>query len=103
MKTNLLYLTNSYLKETTTTIVEIIEGDQLSLILKDSIFYAQGGGQPADHGFIEGKNGTFEVTHVSYNDGALLHKGKLTGNIEVGETVTLKLDWPRRYHHMQLH
>jgi phenylalanyl-tRNA synthetase alpha chain len=103
MKTDLLYLADSYQKEAEAKVIEVIEDGQPALVLDQTIFYAQGGGQPADHGTIKGQNGSFEVTHVSYNGGLPLHKGKLEGSIKVGDTVQLEIDWKRRYYHMQLH
>jgi phenylalanyl-tRNA synthetase alpha chain len=105
MKTNLLYMTDSYQKTATAKIVDIkMEGPkQAAIILDQTIFYAQGGGQPADQGSINGENGSLAVSHVSYNGGEVQHKGKIVGELQVGETVTLELNWKLRYHHMQLH
>jgi phenylalanyl-tRNA synthetase alpha chain len=109
--TTLVYLADAYLQTGTAKILEITtdgkvkpDGSQsASLILDQTLFYAQGGGQPADQGTITSPTGTFTVTHVSYNGGAVLHKGSLTGTLEVGQEVTLQLDWQRRYQHMQWH
>lgn len=104
MKTNLLYLHDAYQKTASAKIVEIVkDGNEQALILDQTIFYAQGGGQPADHGTIQNKNGSFLVSHVSYNGGQPLHKGKSTGTLNEGDTVELMIDWDRRYYHMQLH
>jgi phenylalanyl-tRNA synthetase alpha chain len=104
MKTNLLYMTDSYIQETQAVVQDILSEENLSAILLDqTIFYAQGGGQPADQGEIIGSTGKFTVSHVSYNGGEVLHKGKLMGTIRKGETVTLKLNWTLRYQHMQQH
>lgn len=104
MKTSLLYLQDSTLKTATATVQSISQdGTQTVITLDQSIFYAQGGGQPADHGTISGPNGSLNVTHVSYNGGELQHKGSLTGSLQAGDEVTLEIDWPRREHHMRLH
>lgn len=100
MKTALLYLQDAYQKAATAKIAEITDD---GIILDQTIFYAQGGGQPADQGNIVGDKGSFAITHVSYNGGAILHKGKLSGDLKVGDEVTLEIDWPRRYQHMQQH
>lgn len=102
--TNLLYLKDSYLQTTTALVIDVVsDAKEQTLILDQSIFYAQGGGQPADTGTIVGQHGSFSVTHVSYNNGVLLHKGKLDGKITKGDQVQLTIDWPLRYYHMQLH
>ncbi len=104
MKTNLIYLSESYTKHTTAKIVTVdTSGNQPFIILNQTVFYAQGGGQPADNGTITGKNGVMAVTHVSYNGGELQHKGTITGTLAAGDTVELEIDWERRYRHMQLH
>ncbi len=104
MKTTLLYLHDSYQKTATAKVVDVIsEGTQTSVILDRTIFYAQGGGQPADQGVIHGEKGVFSVSHVSYNGGAILHKGKLSGELRLGDEVELQIDWKRRYQHMQQH
>ena len=104
MKTKLLYLENSYQKEASAKIVAInTETPQVEIILDKTIFYPQGGGQPADTGTISTKTGIFIVSHVSYNDGSILHKGKLEGSMNVGDEVSLKIDWETRYHNMMLH
>lgn len=104
MSTDLLYLSDSYQKRATAKVLEIGElQNQTFVILDQTIFYAQGGGQPADHGTITGPQGQLEVSHVSYNGGQIQHKGKLSGELHVGDTVELAIDWPLRYTHMQLH
>lgn len=102
--TTQLYLQDAYLKETTATVTAIQQkGSQTGIILDQTIFYAQGGGQPADQGIIKGPTGELKVSHVSYNNGQLLHLGELTGEIKIGDQVQLKLDWDLRYQHMQWH
>lgn len=103
-ETTLYYLENPYLTELSASIVEVdTQNSQAILYIDTTIFYPQGGGQPADNGTITGKNGKMTVTHVSFNNGYIQHKGILTGELTVGEEVTLQIDWNRRYLHMQLH
>ncbi len=104
MKTTLLYMTDSYLHHATAKVVEKqVEGSMVRLVLDQTLFYAQGGGQPADNGTITGPHGKLHVSHVSYNGGAPTHLGKLDGVIGVGDEVTLDLDWELRYKNMQMH
>lgn len=103
-KTQLLYLEDAYLKTTQATVVEVNStATQAEIQLDKTIFYPQGGGQPSDTGIIRSSTGTFTVTHVSYNNGYILHKGKLEGSIHPNNTVQLEIDWQKRSHHMQLH
>lgn len=103
-KTELLYLKDSYLK-TCDAVIQSIEKNngQTILTLDQTIFYAQGGGQPADVGTIKGKNGELTVSHVSYNGGELQHKGNMEGTLHVGDAVTLTIDWANRYKNMIAH
>ena len=102
--TKLLYLTDSYKQEAKAKVVEVKkQANQTGVILDQTIFYPQGGGQPSDVGSIEGKNGSIKVTQVAYNQGKPIHFGKLEGNLQKGRVVSLKLDWRRRYNNMRLH
>jgi phenylalanyl-tRNA synthetase alpha chain len=104
MATELLYLQDSYAKTATARVVDVQElNGQTAVILDRTNFYAQGGGQPADQGTIQGPNGKVTVTHVSYNGGDVLHKGTLEGSIKASDEVSLSIDWDRRYQHMQWH
>ena len=103
-KTKLLYLHDSYQQTVEAKIVEITTVKQLDqLVLNHTIFYPQGGGQPADHGQLTGKKGSFKVTHTKLDNNKIIHLGKLTGQIKVGEPITAAIDWDRRYQNMQAH
>lgn len=102
--TKLLYLEDSHLKETTAKVVKVGEsGKQNFLVLNQTIFYPQGGGQPSDRGVIKNHNGSFTVNYVAMEESHLIHYGKLTGTLVKDNTVHLELDWPTRYQHMQWH
>lgn len=102
--TQLTYLTNATLQTSSATVKSVQEIEGLTAITLDqTIFYPQGGGQPADHGSITGPNGSLLVTHVSYNSGDVQHKGKLQGSISPGDNVQLQVEWSRRLYHCQLH
>jgi alanyl-tRNA synthetase len=64
--------------------------------LEDTIFYPEGGGQPADHGTIEG----VEVVDVQKTDQRIRHY--LSEPVAEGP-AHLVLDWSRRWDHMQQH
>ena len=63
--TELLYQTDSYLKEFAAHITAV---DGLRVALDRTAFYATGGGQPNDLGTISDGNRTWEVTDVRRED-----------------------------------
>ncbi|MCI8398751.1 MAG: alanine--tRNA ligase [Oscillibacter sp.] len=76
---------------------EIISGTEAAVVLDKTPFYAEMGGQVADHGNI-GTDPHFEVTDVQKNKGGkYLHYGKLLdGTIRVGDTVSASIYTDRR-------
>jgi alanyl-tRNA synthetase len=79
--------------------VESLEAGQSGIIVvSETPFYAEAGGQVGDTGSIQGTNGQFEVTDVQGGKGNVnLHIGQLSsGAIKVGESVELQVDDTRR-------
>lgn len=77
--TKLVYLSDTYLFEYTANIVE----NKLNvIILSETIFHPQGGGQPSDIGIIKSKSAEFEVEHVTLTkEGIVEHSGKFIKGI----------------------
>ena len=84
---------------------ELAQGVEGILVLDQTPFYAEMGGQVGDHGTIQGPNGTFQVTDVQKNKGGkFMHSGKVvSGTLSVGETVTASIDVERRKAIMRAH
>ena len=84
---------------------EIIPGVEAIVVLDTTTFYAEMGGQVADHGTLEGEGVRFQVTDVQKNKGGkYMHYGKLTqGSLKVGDTVTTVVDPVRRAAIMRAH
>jgi alanyl-tRNA synthetase len=79
--------------------VESLEAGQTGIIVvSETPFYAEAGGQVGDTGSIQGANGQFEVTDVQGGKGNVnLHIGQLSsGALKVGESVELQVDDIRR-------
>jgi alanyl-tRNA synthetase len=75
------------------------QGDKASIVLDESVLYAESGGQSADSGLIRKDGGLFEVTDVSKTDKAVfIHSGVVKqGAFKTGEAVTAEVDeWTRR-------
>ena len=97
-ETRRLYYEDVYKKEFTATVLECRERKNgFAVILDESAFYPEGGGQPSDVGTL----GDVKVTEVHEKDGELLHYTEQA--LEVGAKVEGKIDWERRFDLMQQH
>jgi len=95
--TRKLYHEDAYLTEFNARIVERrdIEGKP-AVVLDQTAFYPEAGGQSCDLGTIEG----VEVLRVEENEGAILH---ILKSPLAAEAVHGRIDWPRRFDRMQQH
>jgi misacylated tRNA(Ala) deacylase len=104
MATELLFRDDAYLRTATATVVAV--GEQ-GIELDRTIFYPQGGGQAGDSGTLRRASGEavqISDTRKAAEPGRVLHLPVGAGPTpEPGETVTLELDWARRYRLMRLH
>ncbi len=85
---------------------ELGEGTEGSVVLDKTPFYAEMGGQVADHGVITGEGGAeFTVTDVQKTKGGkYLHTGTMTrGSFHLGENVQAVVDAERRTAIMRAH
>lgn len=95
--TEKLYYTQPYLKNWTTTVKEIIKKENDYLVtLNETAFYPEGGGQPADEGTIDG----IEILDVFEENNEIYHKLPAPPR---NMQVDCKLNWERRFDHMQQH
>ena len=81
--------------------------DDGSIELDQTCFYAASGGQPGDTGHLERADGSIirlGETVTGATKSVVLHR-PLEGEArpEVGELLTLHIDWPRRYKLMRMH
>ena len=98
METEKLYYADPFLQEFTATVLscEPSKGG-FAVTLDRTAFYPEGGGQPADHGTL----GSVNVTDVHEKDGVIFHT--CDKPVEVGQMVLGRIDWARRFDHMQQH
>lgn len=98
MITRKLYEEDSYCKEFEAVVVECIEIEQgFQVILDQTAFFPEGGGQPPDKGTIQGK----EVLDVQEDGNYIYHTVAMA--IPVGTKVKGILDWETRFRIMQNH
>jgi alanyl-tRNA synthetase len=99
-----LYYSDSYLKEFVSIVIDVKEDEGDTWVrLRESAFYPTSGGQPYDTGvlFIEGGSEAVRVTEVQVEEGQVWHR--LAGSLSVGQAVTGRIDWSRRFDFMQQH
>lgn len=73
--------------------------DGRTVVLEETYFYPQGGGQPADRGTIEG----IQVEHVETVDGRPVHTLAREPAFESGDTVVASIDDAFRRYTMRSH
>jgi Ser-tRNA(Ala) deacylase AlaX len=105
-QTKLKYLENFSLLELEAVVADILKEDERDVVVLDeTVFYPQGGGQPYDTGIMESVPGAkFVVEEVRYVDGLVKHIGKFeSGIFQKGETVKCFVDADRRKLNSRLH
>jgi misacylated tRNA(Ala) deacylase len=95
-----LYLHDSYQQEMEAIVQEIV--DDRFIVLDQTVFYAQGGGQPGDTGVIECRGQEYKVLNTIKKDGKILHELDREGVVE-GDHVHGAINWSRRYKLMRYH
>ncbi len=74
---------------------EVVEGDEALIVLNQTPFYAESGGQIGDTGLFKNETGIFEVQDTKKSGGAFVHQGIVTmGNLKASQQVeaTVKAD-----------
>lgn len=93
-----LYYKDNYLKEFKTKVINCIEeNEKIKVVLQETAFYPEGGGQNADTGWID----EARVLDVKEKDGVIYHT--VDAKLEVGKQVICKIYFEQRYSNMQHH
>ena len=93
-----LYENDPYCKSFTAKVEECIPADgKYHIVLSQTAFFPEGGGQAADEGTLNG----IPVLDVQEKNGVVYHT--LDSEIKAGETVQGGIDWDLRYARMQSH
>jgi len=75
----------------------ISEGEEAKIVLEQTVFYAESGGQIADTGIIEDNKNIFEVLGTRGLNKVILHIGKVKhGSFKKGDSVQAKVELERR-------
>jgi len=104
MATELLFRDDAYLQTAT---ARVVAADERGIALDRTIFYPLGGGQPGDTGALVRSTGE-RIAIVDTRKGesidSVVHvSAPGMPQPEIGESLTLEIDWPRRYALMRLH
>ncbi len=100
METRKLYYENPRLVEFEANLVACEKADEgWQVELDGSAFYPEGGGQPADRGWIDG----VPVLDVAERDGSVRHLLAARPAAAPGDRVKGRVDWERRFDYMQQH
>ena len=95
-----LFRNDSYLKSCNSKIIKI-EDD--GIILDQTIFYPEAGGQPGDKGKILIGNEQIDVLDTRYVNNEIIHVLENISNLSVDDEIECKIDWERRFNIMQVH
>lgn len=105
MKTQQLYLSDSYKKEMDAEVLEVIseQGNRYRLLLSQTVFYPMGGGQPTDQGTLSSDSWNGSVYQVMMKDGEIWHYVESASVPSVGMNLHGFINWERRFLNMRLH
>ncbi|AMM53220.1 alanine--tRNA ligase [Pyrococcus kukulkanii] len=98
--TRTLYYEDPFIKEFEATVLRVIDD---WVILNQTAFYPEGGGQPYDTGVLVVGGEEIKVTNVQKVGRVILHKVENPGKFKEGVKVRGRIDWDRRIQHMRHH
>ena len=106
MATECLFRDDSYLKDCEARVVALT--DQGGIVLDRTVFYATSGGQPGDTGALTTADGArIPIETAVYRDSAkteIAHVPAAGASApKMGDTVTVNIDWDKRYARMRMH
>lgn len=99
--TYLIYYEDPYVKTFKAKVIKVIP-EKNAIVLDQTAFYPESGGQPADTGTIKWEGGEAKVKDVQFEGEEVLHylEGPLP---DEGVEVEGEIDWDRRYRLMRSH
>jgi misacylated tRNA(Ala) deacylase len=102
MSTEAIFREDAYRRECDAVVLAVSDA---GIELDRTVFYARGGGQPGDSGVIVGAGCETPIVDTIHGEGGrILHLAAEGAELpKVGDAVSARLDWERRYRHMRMH
>ena len=98
--TSEIFRDDPYKKECEAKILDF--GDNW-IILDQTVFYAEGGGQLGDTGLIKAGQQEIQIENTIKENNLIKHIFNSKFEFEIGDNVTCLIDWDRRYNLMKMH
>mgnify|MGYP003306169133 FL=1 len=98
--TSEIFRDDPYKKECEAKILDF--GDNW-IILDQTVFYAEGGGQLGDTGLIKAGQKEIQIENTIMENDLIKHIFNSKFDFEIGDNVTCIIDWDRRYKLMKMH
>ena len=98
--TSEIFRDDPYKKECEAKILDF--GDNW-IILDQTVFYAEGGGQLGDTGLIKAGQQEIQIENTIKENDLIKHIFNSKFDFEIGDNVTCIIDWDRRYKLMKMH
>ncbi|WP_172294442.1 alanyl-tRNA editing protein [Pseudoruegeria sp. HB172150] len=101
--TDKAFLSTPYAREAEATVQDVTEDGRI--VLDSTIFYATGGGQPGDSGWLSWEDQEIAITDTVKGENGDVVLVPESGEVLPvhGQKVHQRLDWERRYSHMRVH
>jgi alanyl-tRNA synthetase len=100
-ETKLLYYQDQYMKEFEAKVLKVIDNEYV--VLDKTCFYPEGGGQPADDGYLMFDGNKVDVIDVQKVGRVIVHKIRSKAVPKEGSTVQGVIGWDKRYGLMKNH
>ncbi|MEM2953418.1 MAG: alanine--tRNA ligase [Candidatus Bathyarchaeia archaeon] len=101
LETEPLYYRDQYMKEFEARVLKVIGKEYV--VLDKTCFYPEGGGQPADSGYLMFDGEKVEIVDAQKVGKVIVHKIKGEAVPKEGATVKGIIDWEKRYSLMKSH
>ncbi len=100
-ETKLLYYQDQYVKEFEANVLKVLSDEYI--VLNRTCFFPEGGGQPADTGYLVFNNDKVDVVDVQKVGRIVVHKLKKPYAVKEGSVIKGVIDWDKRYSLMKNH